>query len=221
MSIGNFVKTIQNIMRGDSGINGDAQRIEQMTSLLFLKVYDAKEVDWEFHDENYESIIPEELRWRNWAVDHKDGKCMTGQSLLDFVNIRLFPAMKNLIVTENTPIKKSIVKAVFEDSNQYMKDGVLLRKVINEIDAIEFDEYNERHAFGDIYETILKSLQSAGNAGEFYTPRAVTDFMVKMLEPKLGERVGDFACGTGGFLTSTLKLLGTTNKHYRRSSTLQ
>ena len=115
--------------------------------------------------------------------------------------------MKGLKITENTPLKKSIVKAVFEDSNQYMKDGVLLRQVINEIDDIEFDEYSERHAFGEIYETILKSLQSAGNAGEFYTPRAVTDFMAKMIQPKLGERVGDFACGTGGFLTSTLKLL--------------
>ena len=209
MSIGSFIKTIQNIMRGDSGINGDAQRIEQMTGLLFLKVYDAKEADWEFHDENYESILPEELRWRNWAVDHKDGKALTGQGLLDFVNIQLFPALKNITITEKTPIRKSIVKAVFEDSNQYMKDGVLLRKVINEIDAIEFDVYNERHAFGEIYETILKSLQSAGNAGEFYTPRAVTDFMVKMIEPKLGERVADFACGTGGFLTSTLKTLET------------
>jgi type I restriction enzyme M protein len=194
-------------MRGDSGINGDAQRIEQMTWLLFLKVYDAKEEDWEFHDDNYESIIPEELRWRNWAVDNKDGKALTGQSLLDFVNNKLLPALKGLKITENTPLKKSIVKAIFEDTNQYMKDGVLLRQVINEIDDIEFDEYNERHAFGEIYETILKSLQSAGNAGEFYTPRAVTDFMVKMIQPKLGERVGDFACGTGGFLTSTLKLL--------------
>ncbi len=207
MTIGNFIKTIQNIMRGDSGINGDAQRIEQMTWLLFLKVYDSKEEDWEFHDDNYESIIPEELRWRNWAVDHKDGKALTGQALLDFVNNKLFPTLKGLKITENTPIKKSIVRAVFEDSNQYMKDGVLLRKVINEIDAIEFDEYDERHAFGEIYETILKSLQSAGNAGEFYTPRAVTDFMVKMINPKLGERVADFACGTGGFLTSTLKVL--------------
>ncbi len=207
MTIGNFVKTIQNIMRGDSGINGDAQRIEQMTWILFLKVYDAKEEDWEFHDDNYESIIPEELRWRNWAVDNKDGEALTGQGLLDFVNIRLFPALKELKITEKTPMKKSIVKAVFEDSNQYMKDGVLLRKVINVIDGIEFDEYNERHAFGDIYETILKSLQSAGNAGEFYTPRAVTDFMVSMIDPKLGEHVADFACGTGGFLTSTLKLL--------------
>lgn len=207
MSLGSFVKTIQNIMRGDSGINGDAQRIEQMTWLLFLKVYDAKEEDWEFHDDDYESIIPEELRWRNWAVDRKDGKAMTGQSLLDFVNNKLFPTIKELKVTENTPIKKSIVKAVFEDSNQYMKDGILLRKIINEIDAIQFDEYDERHAFGEIYETILKSLQSAGNAGEFYTPRAVTDFMVKMTQPKLGERIADFACGTGGFLTSTLNML--------------
>ena len=207
MSIGNFVKTIQNIMRGDSGINGDAQRIEQMTGLLFLKVYDAKEGDWEFHEDDYESIIPEELRWRNWAVDSKDGRAMTGQDLLDFVNIKLFPTLKELKITEKTPMKKSIVKAVFQDSNQYMKDGVLLRKVINVIDDIEFDEYNERHAFGEIYEIILKSLQSAGNAGEFYTPRAATDFMVKMIEPKLEERIADFACGTGGFLTSTLKAL--------------
>lgn len=207
MSIGNFVKTIQNIMRGDSGINGDAQRIEQMTWLLFLKVYDTKEEDWEFHDENYKSIIPESLRWRNWAVDRKDGNALTGQGLLDFVNTKLFPTLKELIITENTPIKKAIVKAIFEDSNQYMKDGILLRKVINEIDTIEFDEYNERHAFGEIYETILKSLQSAGNAGEFYTPRAVTDFMVEMINPKLGERIADFACGTGGFLTSALKIL--------------
>lgn len=207
MSIGNFVKTLQNIMRGDSGINGDAQRIEQMTWLLFLKVYDSKEEYWEFHDDNYESIIPYELRWRNWAIDHKDGKAMTGQELLDFVNIKLFPTLKDIKVTANTPLKKSIVKSIFEDSNQYMKDGVLLRKVINEIDSIAFDEYDERHAFGEIYETILKGLQSAGNAGEFYTPRAVTDFMVKMIEPKLGERIADFACGTGGFLTSSLKML--------------
>ncbi len=207
MGIGNFVKTIQNHMRGDSGINGDAQRIEQMTWMLFLKVYDAKEDDWEFHDDNYESIIPENLRWRNWAHDEKDGNAMTGDALLEFVNNALFPGLKNLLITPNTPIKKSIVKAVFEDSNQYMKDGVLLRKVTNVIDEIEFDDYQEKHAFGEIYETILKSLQSAGNAGEFYTPRAVTDFMVNILNPQLGEVTADFATGTGGFLTSTLKQL--------------
>ena len=207
MSLGNFVKTIQNIMRGDSGINGDAQRIEQMTWMLFLKVYDYKEEDWEFHDDAYKSIIPEELRWRNWAIDNKDGVSLTGDSLLDFVNNKVFPTLKNLHVTPDTPARQSIVFSVFEDANQYMKDGVLLRQVINVINDIDFDDYEEHHAFGEIYETILKSLQSAGNAGEFYTPRAVTDFMVKMLEPKLGERIADFACGTGGFLTSTLKVL--------------
>ena len=150
MTLGSFVKTIQNIMRGDNGINGDAQRIEQMTWMLFLKVYDAKEEDWEFHDDDYVSIIPEALRWRNWAVDRKDGNVLTGQSLLDFVNNELFPKLKNLTVTETTPLKKSVVKAVFEDSNQYMKDGIRLRQVINEIDDIQFDEYDERHAFGEI-----------------------------------------------------------------------
>lgn len=100
-----------------------------------------------------------------------------------------------------------IVRTAFEDNNNYMKDGVLLRQVINVIDEIDFDEYDDRHAFGEIYETILRSLQSAGNAGEFYTPRAVTDFMAQMLAPKLGESVADFACGTGGFLTSALKIL--------------
>ena len=207
MTLGSFIKTIQNIMRGDSGINGDAQRIEQLTWMLFLKVYDAKEEAWEFHDDNYVSIIPEQLRWRNWAVDRKDGKAMTGQELLDFVNNQLFPQLKALAIGATMPMKQSIVRAVFEDSNQYMKDGILLRQVINTIDAISFDEYDERHAFGEIYETILRSLQSAGNAGEFYTPRAVTDFMVKMIEPKLGETIADFACGTGGFLTSSLKVL--------------
>ncbi len=207
MSITGFVRSIQQIMRVDNGINGDAQRIEQMTWLLFLKVYDTKEYDWEFHNPKYSSIIPENLRWRNWAIDEKDGESMTGQELLDFVDKELFPKLKSLDIHDQMPIKQKIVKAVFEDANQYMKDGIQLRKVINVIDNINFDDHQEKHAFGEIYETILKDLQSAGNAGEFYTPRAVTDFMVKMVKPKLGERVADFAVGTGGFLTSTLKEL--------------
>ena len=191
MSLNNLVKRLQDIMRNDAGINGDAQRIEQMVWILFLKVYDAKEEIWEFYDENYTSIIPEELRWRNWAVDHKDGKALTGDALLDFVNGKLFPTLKAIEIDENTPMSQIIVRTAFEDNNNYMKDGILLRQVINVIDEIDFEEYEDRHAFGEIYETILRSLQSAGNSGEFYTPRAVTDFMVQMIKPKLGESIAE------------------------------
>ena len=204
MSLNNLVKRLQDIMRNDAGINGDAQRIEQMVWILSLKVYDAKEEIWEFYDENYTSIIPEELRWRNWAVDHKDGKALTGDALLDFVNGKLFPTLKAIAIDENTPMSQIIVRTAFEDNNNYMKDGILLRQVINVIDEIDFEEYEDRHAFGEIYETILRSLQSAGNSGEFYTPRAVTEFMALMIKPQLGEKMADFACGTGGFITSWL-----------------
>lgn len=194
-------------MRNDAGINGDAQRIEQIAWMLFLKVYDEKENDWEMDEDDYVSIIPEECRWINWAHDDKTGKAITGDKLLDFVNNKLFPTLKNLPVNKDTPIKKAIVQTTFEDANNYMKDGVLLRQVINIIDELKLDDYEESHAFGEIYESILKELQSAGSAGEYYTPRAVTDFMAKMIQPKIGEKMADFACGTGGFLTSWLKEL--------------
>lgn len=211
MAVNNIVKRIQNIMRQDAGVNGDAQRIEQMTWMFFLKVYDTQEETWEYkayrEGKSYISIIPEELRWRNWAVDEKDGKALTGDALLSLVNDKLFPTLKNIEITRETPRSKAIVKDVFEDINQYMKNGTLLRQVINVINEIEFDDAQDRHLFGDIYEGILKDLQSAGNAGEFYTPRALTDFIVEMLHPHLGETFGDFTSGTGGFLTSALKYL--------------
>lgn len=207
MSLNNIVKRLQDVMRNDAGINGDAQRIEQIVWILFLKIYDAKEQEWEIINDDYHSILPDFLRWANWAKDHKDGKSMTGDELLSFVNNDLFPTLKNLPISAETPINQRIIRAAFEDNNNYMKNGILLRQVINIIDEIDFAHYQERHAFGDIYENILKSLQSAGNAGEFYTPRAVTDFMVQAIKPKLGERIADFACGTGGFLTSALKAL--------------
>ena len=205
--LGSFVKRLRDIMRNDAGINGDAQRIEQIAWLLFLKVYDAQEENWEFDDENYQSIIPESCRWRNWAVDDGKGTALTGDHLLDFVNNTLFPTLKNLDVDSSTDIRKAIVKSTFEDANQYMKDGVLLRQIVNVIDGVDFGDYEESHAFGDIYESILKELQSAGSAGEFYTPRAVTDFMAEMIQPQIGEKCADFACGTGGFLVSWLKQL--------------
>lgn len=189
-------------MRMDAGINGDAQRIEQLVWILFLKVYDAKESDWEFDEDNYVSIIPEECRWRNWAVADDNGHSLTGEDLLEFVNNKLFPTLKKLEITPQTPIKKAIVQSTFEDANNYMKDGVYLRQVIDVVNEIDFEDVKESHAFGDIYEDILKELQSAGSSGEFYTPRAVTEFMAKMIQPKIGEVMADFACGTGGFLTS-------------------
>jgi type I restriction enzyme M protein len=189
--LGSFVKRLRDIMRNDAGINGDAQRIEQIAWMLFLKVYDSQEENWEFDIEDFESIIPEEYRWRNWAVDDGKGTALTGDKLLNFVNNELFPTLKGLEVDAETPINKAIVKTTFEDANQYMKDGVLLRQVLNIIDGVDFGDYEESHAFGDIYESILKELQSAGSAGEFYTPRAVTDFMAEMIKPRIGESMAE------------------------------
>ena len=206
-NLSGFVKRLRDIMRNDAGINGDAQRIEQIAWMLFLKVYDAKEQDWEIDEDDYVSILPDGCRWCNWAHD-ETGKGMTGEALLNFINNTLFPTLKHLPVDANTPIKKAIVQTTFADANNYMKDGVLLRQVINVIDELDLGDYEESHAFGEIYETILKELQSAGSAGEFYTPRAVTDFMAQRIRPQIGERMADFACGTGGFITSWLKELG-------------
>lgn len=220
-NLSNFIKRIRDIMRNDAGINGDAQRIEQIAWMLFLKVYSAQEKEWLFNDDNYESIIPEECQWDNWAKDDKSGAAITGDALLNFVNNVLFPVLKGqdikdekgnikikgITVDTNTPIKKSIVKTTFEDANNYMKDGVLLRQVLNIIDELDLSTNDEVHAFGEIYETILKELQSAGSAGEFYTPRAVTTFMAEIIKPQIGEKMADFACGTGGFITSWLNEL--------------
>ena len=220
-NLSGFIKRIRDIMRNDAGINGDAQRIEQIAWMLFLKVYDAKEEDWEFDEENYTSIIPEPCRWRNWAADDHSGDALTGDPLLAFVNNTLFPVLKGTDVKDSagnilvpgvkvrpdTPIKKAIVPTTFEDANNYMKDGVLLRQVLNVIDELDLSDTEESHAFGEIYESILRELQSAGSSGEFYTPRAVTDFMAKMIRPQIGEQMADFACGTGGFITSWLSEL--------------
>lgn len=212
MSITSFVKRIQDITRNDAGVNGDAQRIEQMSWLLFLKIYDSRELVWELEEDDYESIIPEDLKWRNWAHAEKGEQVLTGDDLLDFVNNRLFKELKELEITPNMPIRKSIVKSAFEDADNYMKNGVLLRQVINVIDEVDFNSPEDRHSFNDIYEKILKDIQSAGNSGEFYTPRAATDFIAEMLDPKLGETMADLACGTGGFLTSTLNYLSKQRK---------
>lgn len=181
------VKSIQDIMRQDAGIDGDAQRIGQLTWLLFLKIFDDREYETELLDAGYRSPIPETLRWRTWATPREG---ITGDDLLDFVNNQLFPNLKQFAESA-TSGRASVIGNVFQDAFNYMKNGTLIRQVLNKINEIDFNRSEDRHLFGDIYEQILKDLQSAGNSGEYYTPRAVTQFMVDIVNPKLGEKVLD------------------------------
>ena len=212
MSISTTIKSIQDIMRKDDGVDGDAQRIGQLTWMLFLKVFDQREEEWEDDavdkPKPYASPMPEECRWRNWAkmIDGKHQK--SAKDLITFVNNELFPKLKDIEV-DGSPMKK-VIRGIFEDSNNYMKSGTLMLGVIEKLEeAIDFHDFKTRRHLGDIYEQILNDLRSAGNAGEFYTPRAVTRFMVQMVNPRLDKRetVLDPACGTGGFLTGALEHL--------------
>jgi len=195
------IKTIQDIMRKDVGVDGDAQRIGQLTWMIFLKIFEDREREFELLDDKYKSPIPDPFRWRNWAADPEG---MTGDELLDFVNNHLFAKLKELRVDKNP--MAYVIRSAFEDAYNYMKSGQLLRQVINKLNEdLDFNRTEDRHLFNDIYEQILKDLQSAGNAGEYYTPRAVTQFMVDMVDPQLGEKLLDPACGTGGFLTCSIE----------------
>ena len=200
MSVGTLVKSIQNIMRKDVGVDGDAQRISQLCWMFFLKIIDDQDQELELLDDQYRSPVPAPLRWRNWAADREG---ITGEELLAFVNGYLFPKLKELPIRSGP--RASVVRGVFEDAYNYMKSGQLLRQVVNKINGIDFNNLTDRRHFGDIYEQILNDLQSAGNAGEYYTPRAVTSFMARMIDPRPGETLLDPACGTGGFLTCAIR----------------
>ncbi|WP_411820232.1 class I SAM-dependent DNA methyltransferase [Hyphococcus formosus] len=201
-NITGVIKSIQDIMRKDVGVDGDAQRISQLVWMIFLKIFDDREAELELIEDDFESPLPDHLRWRNWAAD-KEGA--TGDELLDFVNLQLFPKLKGELPTRGDVGKRAqVVRAVFEDAFNFMKSGTLMRQVVNKINEIDFNNSEDRHTFGAIYEKILKDLQSAGNAGEFYTPRAVTKFIVDRLNPQLNEIVFDPACGTGGFLSCAI-----------------
>jgi type I restriction enzyme M protein len=206
MSIQTLVKSIQDIMRKDVGVDGDAQRISQIVWLIFLKIFDDREQEWQFTLPGYHSPLLKHLRWSNWA---KDPEGITGDELIDFVNNDLFPSLKALATTPGVSAHGRVVGSVFEDAYNYMKSGTLLRQVINIIEEdVDFNTSGDRHLFNDIYEKLLADLQAAGNAGEYYTPRAVTQFMVDMLDPQLGQSLLDPACGTGGFLTCAIEHLG-------------
>ena len=201
-NVSNLVKSIQDIMRKDAGTYGDAQRLEQLGWMFFLKIFDDREQELELLRDNYKSPLPKHLRWSNWA---KDEEGITGEGLLDFVNNTLLPKLKSL--TGGADKIAGLIRTAFEDANNYMKNGTLMRQVINKINGIDFNASDDRHMFGDIYEKLLKDLQSAGNAGEFYTPRAVTQFIVDQVNPRLGESILDPACGTGGFLVCAIEHL--------------
>ncbi len=229
MSLSTTVKSIQDIMRKDVGVDGDAQRIGQLVWLFFLKIWDDREQELELIEDGFQSPlvnvrwrdngnerVAEDLRWRSWAAD-PEGR--TGDSLADFLNDTLFPALKGMDpgprievrddatrAAEALQRRKALIRSVFEDAYQYQKSGTLIRQVVNKIESgIDFNDTKSRHLFGDVYEQVLQGLQSAGNAGEYYTPRAVTQFAVDMIDPKLGETILDPACGTGGFLTCAVE----------------
>ena len=201
-NVSTLVKSIQNIMRKDAGTYGDAQRLEQLGWMFFLKIFDDREKELDLLRNDYVSPLAPELRWCNWAADEEG---ITGDALLDFVNNTLLPRLKNLVTGGDRVAV--LIRSAFEDANNYMKNGTLMRQVINKINGIDFNTSDDRHLFGDIYEKLLKDLQSAGNAGEFYTPRAVTQFIVEQVDPRLGESVLDPACGTGGFLVCAIEHL--------------
>ncbi len=200
-NIGNIIKTLQNIMRKDPGVSGDAQRIEQLGWLITLKILDDKNEELKLLDDKYKSPIPSFLQWRKWAGDDEG---ITGEELKNFVDTTLIPKLKNLDVSSGNKLAL-IIREIFDGTNNYMKNGTVIRQVLNELNKINFNSSEDRHVFGDIYETILRDLQSAGNYGEFYTPRALTEFITEMINPRLGEKVLDPACGTGGFLTSAIE----------------
>ena len=201
-NVSTLVKSIQNIMRKDAGTYGDAQRLEQLGWMFFLKIFDDREKELDLLRDDYVSPLAPELRWCNWAADEEG---ITGDVLLDFVNNTLLPRLKNLVTGGDRVAV--LIRSAFDDANNYMKNGTLMRQVINKINGIDFNTSDDRHLFGDIYEKLLKDLQSAGNAGEFYTPRAVTQFIVEQVDPRLGESVLDPACGTGGFLVCAIEHL--------------
>src|SRR4051812_25401649 len=202
MSVRNLVKSIQDIMRQDVGVDGDAQRISQLCWMFFLKIIDDQDQELELTKDDYRSPIPKKYKWRTWAADPEG---ITGEELMTFVNGELFPALKSLAVSTKPGDRRRVVKDVFEDAYNYMKSGQLMRQVVNKINEVDFNNLAERQHFGDIYEQVLNDLQSAGNAGEYYTPRAVTAFMVDRIDPHPGEILLDPACGTGGFLTCALR----------------
>ena len=202
-NIGGIIKSIRDIFRKDPGVSGDAQRIEQLGWMLFLKLFDDKDKEREMIDPKYKSPIPAELQWRNWA-ENDEG--ITGDPLIEFINNTLFPKLKNLRVASDNKLGVTI-RNIFDGTNNYMKSGTTFRQAVNKLNQIDFNVRKEHHIFNAIYEDILQGLAAKKDTGEFYTPRAVTQFIIDMIDPQLGEKISDPACGTSGFLVCAIEYL--------------
>lgn len=224
MSLSTLLNRLKNIMRGDAGVGGDEQRLSQMIWILFLKIFDYKEEEWECTRNDYQPIIPIGYRWRDWAVPkNPDGtrdlkNQLTGEELIEFVNSKLFRVLsgepitidgKRVVLLKATDSASLLVKEFMKESNNFMKNGVLLRQVVDVFDSIDFDNMSERHAFNDIYESMLRGLQK--HNGDIFTPRALTTIAVLKTDPKKNEKVADFAAGTGGFLIDALNHMESQN----------
>lgn len=216
-NISGTIKSIRDTFRKDPGLSGDAQRIEQLGWMIFLKLFDDKDKEKEILAPEYKSPIPVELQWRNWAEDDEG---MTGDELINFINNKLFPKLKNLQVLEDNRLS-IIIRDIFEGTNNYMKSGTTFRQAINKLNQIDFNSSKEHHIFNTIYEEILQGLAAKKDTGEFYTPRAVTQFIVDMVNPKLGEKINDPACGTSGFLICAIEHLKKQVKTVADRQTLQ
>lgn len=216
-NIGGVIKSIRDIFRKDPGLSGDAQRIEQLGWMIFLKLFDDKDKEKEFLFSDYRSPIPTALQWRNWAEDDEG---ITGDELIHFIDNELFPTLRDLSVAADDRLGITI-RQIFDGTNNYMKSGTTFRQAINKLNEIDFNRSKEHHVFNVIYEEILQGLAAKKDTGEFYTPRAVTQFIVDMVNPQLGEKALDPACGTGGFLVSATESLKTQIKNIEDRETLQ
>ncbi|MDE0134810.1 MAG: N-6 DNA methylase [Acidimicrobiaceae bacterium] len=200
-----MIDSARKTMRKDAGLNGDLDRIPQLAWLLFLRAFDALEMEREIVEDDYRPALEAPFRWRDWAADRVDG--LTGADLLGFVEDELFPYLRELQGdVDRDP--RDVVATVFKETYNRMVSGYLLSDVIEQVNKVDFTLSEDVHTMALLYESMLREMRdAAGDSGEFYTPRPVIRFIVQMVDPHLGEIVLDPACGTGGFLVETLEHL--------------
>lgn len=205
-------KNIDDILHKDAGCTSELDYTEQSSWLLFLKYLDALEADKaseaELDGKTYRYILEDDYRWERWAAPKsKDGKidhnvALTGDDLRDFVNQKLFPYLAGFKQRASGPntIEYKIGE-VFSEIKNRLQSGFALRDVIDRVDELRFNSQKEKHELSHLYEAKIKNMGNAGrNGGEYYTPRPLIRAMIKVVDPKIGERIYDGACGSAGFL---------------------